>query len=82
MARDERRSARRPMFKRAQIQFSGESLNCIMLDLSAAGARICSFTQVEMPEIVTILLPNGATRLAHRRWQRGTDIGFEFVHLH
>ncbi|MBI0539260.1 hypothetical protein D9599_27400 [Roseomonas sp. KE2513] len=76
----ERRAASRHlMIKGAQIVCGGTSLNCAAFDLSVAGTRLCLLEYAEIPERVLLKLPGGAVRVARRCWQRGVEVGFEFI---
>jgi hypothetical protein len=76
---DRRRVRRNYLIKRAHIVFGGTSLDGVALDLSLVGARIFLPTPSEVPERVILRLPDGDVRPAHRRWQRGAEVGFEFI---
>ena len=52
-------------------------LDCMLVDISPDGAQVCLVTWVELPERVTLLLPNAGTRPMRRCWQQGRFIGFE-----
>lgn len=73
------RHARCSMFKPAHVVTDDRVLDCVLLDLSPGGARICLLAPAELPERVTLLLPDGGSWPVRRRWQRGLQIGFEAV---
>jgi hypothetical protein len=75
----ERRIApRHQMIKRAQIVYAATTLDCAAFDLSVTGARLYLLSAVDVPERVTLRLPEGVVRVARRCWQRGSELGFEF----
>ena len=76
---ERRRTARSRMIKAAQVVSGGSSLDCVVFDLSATGARLCCQTSAEIPDLVILRLPDGTLRPARRRWQRGAEGGFEFL---
>jgi hypothetical protein len=47
--------------------------------LSATGARVFLRSLCEVPELVTLRLPDNALRIARRCWQRDGQIGFAFL---
>jgi hypothetical protein len=67
------------MIKEASIAFGEVSLNCAAFDLSPSGARIWLFDPMEVPEMVSLRLPDGMLQPARRCWQDGNQVGFEFV---
>ena len=67
------------MIKAAQVVLGGSLLDCTVFDLSAAGARLYCETKAEIPDVVILRLPDGTSRVAHRRWQQGSESGFEFL---
>lgn len=76
---DQRGAARTNMIIDAQIAFRDVVLRCAAFNVSSTGARICLFLPLEVPELVTLRLPDGQTRVASRRWRQGDQIGFEFL---
>ena len=75
----ERRPGRSRMFKPAQIAFDASVLDCVLLDASPNGAQVCFKATMDVPDLVTLRLPNGESRSMRRCWQRGAHMGFEFV---
>ena len=76
----ERRFAVRISMVKAAHVASGNSLfECVVFDLSATGARLHFPTAAELSEVVFLRLLDGTSRLLQRRWQRGTEVGFEFM---
>lgn len=76
---DRRRSRRDSVLKRAQIVSGGVLHDCIVLDSSAAGARLRCGTPLPLPPQVELRYAGGAAVPAVVRWCRGTDVGVEFV---
>ena len=74
-----RRPGRSRMFKPAQIAFGGSVLDCVLLDVSPHGAQLHLMAPAEVPELVTLRLPDGESRSMRRCWRRGSHIGFEVV---
>ena len=74
-----RRHARSRMFKPAQIAFGGSVYNCVLLNASPFGAHACLWAFVEVPALVTLRLPAGASQPVQRRWQEGRRVGLETV---
>jgi PilZ domain len=74
-----RQSRRSKMIKRAQIAFDGSVLDCALLDISPTGALVHLFAPADVPDITTLRLSQGESRTARRRWQRGAQVGLEFV---
>jgi PilZ domain len=78
---DKRGIRRDRVVKRAQVTFGNSVLDCIVLDISIAGARISFANPVPIPEAVALRLHDGSIYPARRRWARGTDMGLEFIGL-
>jgi hypothetical protein len=78
---DKRQVPRTRMIKSVRIISAEKALDCVVLDLSATGARIHLTTEWDVPETVLLRLPDGAVRPARRRWQRDADAGFEFIEV-
>jgi hypothetical protein len=76
----ERRAAsRHDMLAVAVVEFGFEAFRGLILDISATGVRICLPSLAEVPEVVTLQLPNGVVRTACCRWRRGDEAGFVFL---
>ena len=72
-----RRHARCSMFKPAHVVLDDAVLDCVLLDLSPGGAQIYLLARADLPERVTLWLPDGEGRRMQCRWQRGSHIGLE-----
>ncbi len=73
---------RHRVFKRGRIIFGDgfSTIDCVIRDLSARGARITVEDQIAVPTNFSFaLLDAGTVFTAMRRWQRGRSIGIEFV---
>ena len=73
-----RLAARETVLKSGQIVFRDIVVDCVILDISAEGARVRTAVMVPVPERVTLRLRGGAMCPAVRRWARGTEIGLAF----
>jgi hypothetical protein len=67
------------MIRMGQFLLGGARQDCVVLDVSQSGARVHLVAPGEAPEAVFLRLPDGAVRMARRRWQRDEDVGFEFL---
>jgi len=74
-----RGTARETVLKAAQIVFHNSVIDCVVLDISAEGARVRTAVVVTVPDQVTLRVRGGAVFPAHRRWARGTEIGLAFA---
>jgi hypothetical protein len=79
LAFNRRRLRRDHMIKGAEILVGGTALKAAVLDMSAAGARVFLRSPDEVPELVTLRLPDHALRRARRCWQRDGQVGFAFL---
>lgn len=79
LAFNRRRLRRDHMIKGAEILVGGTALKAAVLDMSAAGALVFLRAPGEVPELVTLRLPDHALRLARRCWQRDGQVGFAFL---
>ena len=81
MTTDRRRFPRAHVLRRAKIVFrrGNSAIDCVVLDLSAGGARIRIGTWLGMPDRFELRIENGPARTAAVRF-RGVDLaGLEFV---
>jgi hypothetical protein len=78
---DKRRVPRTRVIKSARIISAEKVLDCVVLDLSATGARIHLTAEWDVPETVLLRLPDGAVRAARRCWQQDMDAGFEYIEV-
>ena len=72
-----RRHARCSMFKPAHVVLEDTVLDCVLLDLSAGGARVYLIARAQLPDRVALWLPSGESRAMRRVWQQGSYIGPE-----
>jgi PilZ domain len=75
--RPRRRHDRFRLSRRAHVVVDDTVLDCVMVDISPDGAQVCLVAWAELPERVTLLLPNAGSRPMRRCWQQGSFIGFE-----
>ena len=76
---NKRQADRQPVLKAAKVLFGNSAVDCLVLDMSAAGLRISTEAPMPFPEQVTIELRSGGSWTAALRWQRGLESGFELV---
>jgi len=62
-----------------EIEFGFTSLKAAILDVSATGIRTYLLQASNMPEVVTVRLPDGSAYVACCRWHRNDEAGFEFL---
>lgn len=74
-----RRHARHRLFRPAHLVVGEAVVDCVLVDVSPDGAQVCLVAWADLPERVTLLVPNAGSRDLRRRWQRGSFIGFEAV---
>ena len=67
------------MIRTAKIIAGDTVFDCLIMDLSAHGARVRFGSTTSVPEQVAIRLPDGTSYDAIRRWVRGEEAGFEFI---
>jgi hypothetical protein len=74
-----RRTPRTGMLKRAQI-LAGEAVyDCVVLDGSAAGARVQLESPTALPERVKLRFVGGVAAPAIQRWRNGSQSGLELL---
>jgi hypothetical protein len=74
-----RQKPRQSVLQRGQLVFRDSVIDCVVLDISAEGARLRTAAVMQIPEQVTLRVRGGAILPAARRWTRGTEIGLAFV---
>jgi len=74
----ERRGMRNSVLRGVRIAFGQSAVDCIVLDVSATGARIRVPLNTAIPEYVTLLFSKGEVLSAERQWHRGDEAGFSF----
>jgi hypothetical protein len=75
---DKRREGRKAFLKRAQVVFEGCGIDCIVENMSGAGARVRFGNPVALPEVFALRFHDGGSHPARRRWGRGEVAGLEF----
>ena len=76
---DDRRGGRARVATAARIAFRRSVLDCVLLDVSAEGSKVRLPEPVDMPDLVTLMLPGGESRRMRCRWQVGPVIGLEMA---
>ena len=78
---DKRISPRLRSFLKGRVLFNGgqSSLDCLIRDISATGARLEISASVTLPDRFDLYLPHrDETCRAHLQWRRGAQIGVAF----
>ena len=79
----ERRSAtRQKSFLRGRIYYNNHrnSVDCMIRDISAEGARLVFSDTVTVPDVVDLYIPQKEQTLrAHVHWRRGQELGVTFA---
>lgn len=79
--KDRRSTPRQKSFLQGRIYFNGRrsSADCLIRDITDAGARLRFSGSVTVPEVFELYIPNKQETLrAHIKWHRGDDVGVEF----
>jgi len=76
---NKRSADRKAVLKGARVIFQDSVFDCVVLNISAKGARVRTEVMVPVPEQVSLSLSDGTIVPALRRWARGTEIGLEFA---
>ncbi len=74
-----RQKPRESVLQKGQLVFRNSVIDCVVLDISAEGARVRTAVVVQIPEKVTLRVRGGAVLPAEQRWARGTEIGLAFA---
>ena len=79
--KEQRRISRRSVYRLANVLTSKlESIRCIVVDLSADGARITMEAAYPLPEIVTLRFEQSCVRRKARiAWRQGREAGLCFI---
>ncbi len=59
--------------------FSPTILDCLVIEMSAEGARVETSVMVQVPNALTLILSGEVGRPCVRRWAAGNQIGLEFL---
>ena len=74
------RAERTPTLAPAQITGAGRSMDCVVRDISATGARLRVPDATAVPPQFELLLKqSGEYRPAHVRWRRKGEVGVSFM---
>jgi len=77
---DVRRGAvREGVLKSAKLMIGDSVMDCLVLDLSAKGARVRLNAPMALPGRVTLSFRGGTSYLAEPRWARSQEVGLAFV---
>ena len=77
--KERRQTVRTAMISGASFTAGAITRSCVVVDTSVGGVRLYLLDGANVPEQVVLHLPGREVRLARRRWQRGTEAGFEFL---
>jgi hypothetical protein len=80
---DRRRATRQKSFLRGCLHFNNRrsSLDCLIRDISASGARLIFSDTVTIPDVVDLYIPQKEQTLRSQvHWRHGDEIGVAFVH--
>ncbi len=78
---DKRSSPRLRSFLKGRVLFNGgqTSLECLIRDISSAGARVELSASITLPDRFDLYLPHRDTTCkVHVQWRRGSQIGLAF----
>jgi len=78
---ERRRSVRQKSFLRGCVYFNKRrnALDCLIRDISSAGARIIFSDTVSVPDVVDLYIPQKEeTMRARVQWRHGDEIGLAF----
>ena len=67
------------MLKIAKVVAETAVFDCIVVDMSAHGARVRFGAATVVPDVLTLKLADGTSYDARRRWTRGEEAGLEFI---
>ncbi|MBA7467930.1 hypothetical protein ES707_03168 [subsurface metagenome] len=76
---EKRKKHRQRVFKSATIEFHGGAIDCIVKNISAAGAALEVTSPLGIPERFDLVIPAEHFRRPCRlAWRKATRIGVEF----
>jgi PilZ domain-containing protein len=79
---ERRESKRQKSFLRGCIYFNNRrsAIDCLVRDISAAGARLIFSEVITLPDVVDLYIPQKEETLrAHVHWRHGDEIGVGFA---
>lgn len=79
---EHRKAPRQKSLLQGRVYFNNRrsSIDCIVRDISATGAKLTFSSAVETPAVVELYIPNkDETRPARIVWRRGEDVGLTFI---
>ena len=74
-----RRVTRQAVLKTAKVFCQDTVYDCLLVDISEAGARIRLATATPLPDRFTVRFAGGAAFECERRWARGPEVGLAFI---
>ena len=77
-AANKRGEGRKAVLKRAKVVFDSVCMDCIVENMSNAGARVRFGHPTPLPEVLELKFSDGTSHPALRRWARGEVAGLEF----
>jgi hypothetical protein len=79
--KERRRSVRRKSHLRGRVCFNrGDSLPCVIRDISYDGARIELRESIDVPNVINVHIPSRKSMMhAIVRWQHGKRIGVSLL---
>jgi hypothetical protein len=81
---ERRRHTRKKSFLRGCVYFNNRrsAADCLLRDVSEAGARLIFSGAVSLPDFVDLYIPQKEQTLrAHVEWRRGDEMGVTFAEL-
>jgi hypothetical protein len=81
---EKRTSPRLRSFLKGRVVFNGgqTSLECLIRDVSSAGARLELSASITLPDRFELYLPHrDTTSKVHVQWRRGSQLGVAFDHV-
>ena len=79
IAMQKERAQRRRILKSGKIVFGSSSIDCVVRDISATGARVTVQSPLWFPDVfVLVIASDESSRRAHIVWRRDRQIGIAF----
>ncbi len=76
---DQRESSRRRVLKAGTIQFGGDSVPCMLRNISETGASIEITSPLWFPDRFTLIVPSeGLSKPCHVVWRKEKRLGVAF----
>ncbi len=74
-----RDTARQGVLKGAKLVTGNSVVDCLVLNISAGGARVQLSAMMVLPDRLTLCFRGGAAFACERRWARALEVGLEFI---